>query len=173
MSDPFEELIREQRLLEQTVERTRLKEIPIKDKGTFTPALVGSGTAGTFTYTANLTLVEWTRNGNRIEFNGRLVITAIAVAPVGNMTITGFPAGFSDSTMAIAGFCTFVQWQFNVAAGYTHVVGQFANGSTSMTILKNGDNLASTIVQGSEVALIGGGGTNIDLRFGGGYRCAA
>jgi len=164
--------IRQIRRVARIAERAAVKPIPILT-GDFVPTLVGSGTAGTFTYTANSTIVEWTRIGNRLFFNGRILITAIAVAPTLNMTINGFPyTAVADSNMAIAGGGQFSLWQFNVAAGYTHVAGTFLNTLSTMAITKNGDNLASANVQGSEVALINAGGTTIDLRFSGQYRVA-
>lgn len=159
--------------LEQALRRVTERSFINYDKDTFVPTLVGSGTAGTFTYTANATIVEWTRIGNRLFFNGRILITAITVAPVGNMTINGFPfAAVADSNMAVAGGLQFSLWQFNVAAGYTHVAGTFLNGVSTASLTKNGDNLASANVQGGEVALINAGGTTIDLRFSGQYRVA-
>ncbi len=136
----------------------------------FTPTLVGSGTAGTFTYTANATIVEYTRIGNRIEFNGRIVITAITVAPVGNMTIRGWPiTPVSDANMAIAGGGTMILYTgLTLAAGYTQIELQAANGSTQFAINKNGSGVAAASVTGAEVV---GAAGNVDLRFFGQYRC--
>lgn len=50
MSDPFAEIIREQALLDKTLERARLKETPISEKGTYVPTYVGGTTPGTTTY---------------------------------------------------------------------------------------------------------------------------
>ena len=139
--------------------------------GSFIPTLVGSGVAGTFTYTSPGTLVEWTQIDNRLLFNGRIVITAIAVAPTLNMTINGFPyAGVSDATMAIAGGGTMFGWRgITLPAGFTQVGLQAANGSTSLTIIRQGSNAAATIVQGAEIVLVGG---VLDFRFEGQYRVA-
>lgn len=137
---------------------------PQQDQGTFVPTWVGAGTAGTFTYTTNACLVEWTRIGNRLFYNGRIVITAIGVAPTGALTIAGWPyAGVADSNMAIAGGGAMLSWALNVAAGYTDVNLNFVNASAAASLVKSGDNVAITGVQGSE--LITG-----DCRFGGSYR---
>lgn len=161
------------RKIEDAVRRLGARTSVYYDKGSFVPTLVGSTTPGTFTYTAASTLVEWTRIGNRLYFNGRILITAITVAPVGNMTIAGFPyAAVADTNMAIAGGLQFSLWQFNVAAGYTHVAGRFINTLSTAAIIKNGDNVASANVTGGEVALINAGGTTIDLNFSGQYRVA-
>lgn len=134
--------------------------------GSFVPVWVGSTIAGTFTYTTNATLVEWSRMGNRVEFNGRIVITAIGVAPTGVLQITGWPfAGVADANMVIAGGAAMIEWQLNVAAGYTDVNGQFTNGSSVMTLVRSGDNLAPASVLGGEL-IVG------DCRFFGSYRMA-
>jgi hypothetical protein len=138
-----------------------------QEQGTFTPTLVGSGTAGTFTYVANANLVEWTRVGNRLFFNGRVQISAIAVAPTLNMSINGWPyAGVADTNMAIAGGASMIVWQANIAAGYTQVAGQFANGSSSMLLVESGDNVGLAVMQGGEII------TTTQFRFEGSYRIA-
>lgn len=142
------------------------KETPIYSTGSFVPTWVGSGVAGTFTYTANSTLVEWTRIGNRLFYNGRIVISAITVAPTGNLQIAGWPfAGVADANMAIAGGGTGIFWSMNVAAGYTQVELQASNGSSLIVLTKNGDNIAPAAVAGGEL-LVG------DFRFEGQYRVA-
>lgn len=170
----MKELLTQQRDMQRRYGSTEVKETPgnipgfdsFYETGSFVPTLVGGGTAGTFTYTANQCLVEWTRSGNRLLFNGRIVITAIGTPPTGNLSIAGFPfAGVSDATMAIAGGGTFIEWAINMAAGYTDAGLQAANGSTSMIITRSGDNLAPGAVQGGEL-IIG------DFRFWGQYRVA-
>lgn len=155
-------LSRSNRAIGQTI----VKEVPIYDEGSFVPTWFGVTTPGTFNYTANQCLVEWTRLGNRVLYNGRIVITAITVAPVGALTIAGWPfAAVSDATMANAGGGAFTAWAINVAAGYTDVGLQFANGSSAAVVTRSGDNVAIANVQGGE--LITG-----DCRFSGGYRIA-
>jgi len=138
----------------------------IPQAGSFAPALVGAGTAGTFTY-GNANLVEYTVIGNRLFFNGRVDISATTVAPVGNLTITGWPyAGVANASMAIAGIGS-CEWRgVTFAANYLGIALQFANGSSAATLVKSGTagvNLA---------ALTGGelGGGVYDFRFGGSYR---
>jgi len=154
--------------------QTETKEVPggipgftsFYATGSFVPTWVGSTIAGTFTYTAASTLVEWARIGNRVFFNGRIVISAITVAPTGNLQVAGWPfAGVSDANMAIAGGGTFIFWNMNVAAGYTQVELQFANGTSLAVVTRNGDNVAPSAVAGGEL--------NVgDCRFEGQYRVA-
>lgn len=169
MTDP-----RAQQMIARQVEQGRVVERPggvagfttLMATGSFVPTWVGTGTAGTFTYTANQCLVEWTRIGNRLLFNGRIVITAITVAPTGNLQLAGWPfPGVADSNMTFAGGGPMTSWAFNVAAGFTDVSIQLVNGSSLALIPKNGDNLAISAVAGSEL-IVG------DCRFEGQYRVA-
>jgi hypothetical protein len=164
MDDAF---IRQFRKLRKRTGRLETKPWIRYQEGSFTPTLVGSGTAGTFTYVANVNVVEWTRIGNRVFFNGRVQISAIGVAPVGNMTIDGWPfAAVADTNMAIAGGAGMIAWSANIVAGYTEVAGQFANGSSAMTLIESGDNLGLATVQGGEII------ATSQFRFQGNYRVA-
>jgi hypothetical protein len=169
MSDP-----RAQRNMARQLEQARVIERPggvsgfstFFETGSFTPTWVGSGTAGTFTYTVNACLVEWTRIGNRLFYSGRIVITVITVAPTANLTIAGWPyAGVADANMAIAGGGPMIFWNLNVAAGYTDVSLQAANGASVLSVVRSGDNVGPATVQGGEL--------NVgDCRFEGQYRVA-
>lgn len=161
MSDP--QTLRRIAALEKTLAALQTREYtPLTGAWPTDPELVGSGTAGSFTYAD--TGAEYTRIGNRCFFNGRCRVTATAVAPTGNLAITGLPFTAEASESVIAGGCVFIQWNFNVAAGYTQVEGQILNGATSISIIRSGDNVAPAVVQGSEAL------TTFDLQFWGSYR---
>lgn len=162
------------RSIARALEQTQVKEVPggitgfttFFATGTFTPTWVGSTIAGTFTYTLTSCLVEWSRYGNRVLFNGRIVITAIGVAPTGVLQIAGWPfAAVADTNMAIAGGGTMITWAINTAAGYTDVSLQFANGAVVGSLARSGDGLAIASVLGGEL-IVG------DCRFEGQYRVA-
>lgn len=178
MSDPQHEIVRQMRANEQRQRQTATKEVPggipgftsFYDTGSFAPTLVGSGVAGTFTYTANATIVEWSRIGNRLYFNGRIAITTITVAPTLNMSINGWPyAGVSDANMAIAGIGVMIWRGIVLPANYFSVSLQFVNAGSTASLVRSGLNSALTVVQGAEIALVGG---SFELRFGGEYRVA-
>jgi hypothetical protein len=136
-------------------------------KGSFAPTLVGAGTAGTFTYGAG-TLIEWTINGNRLRFNGRINITATAVAPVGNLSVNGWPyAGVADTNMAIAGVGSMEWRSVNLPANYWSISLQFSNGGSTAALVRSGTNNNFAVVQGGELA-----GGVYDFRFSGSYRVA-
>lgn len=164
MSDP--QTLRRIDALERALSALQTREYtPLT--GTWTPTLVGSGTAGTFTYGAG-NGGDYQRVGNWVHFAGRIFITATSVAPTGSLAIGGLPiAAAATVGSVIAGGANIFNWNgFNVAAGYTQVDGQILTGESDIGIIKNGDNLAPAYVQGSEAA------TTIDLQFWGAYRVA-
>lgn len=164
----LEDVMRRLKELEQWRDRNKT-EVPIYATGTFQPSLAGSGTPGTFTYSANARSVNWTRIGNRVLFNGRIQISAITGAPVGAMLITGFPATITPASTGFGapGGADFGLWTANLPAGYTQFAGQFTDGSTNLLLIRNGDNVAPASVDGAEIALVGG---VADFRFKGEYQ---
>jgi len=168
-----------QRDLARRLEQTQVTERPggvtgfdtFYATGSFTPTLVGIGTAGTFTYDATETFCNWTRIGNRIAFNGRVRITAIAVAAVGGLTISGFP--FVAATLTTgsqpAGGATMIGWTLTTPATYYHVTGSFVEGESRIRLLRNSINVLPAAVQGGEFVLVGGVG---DFLFEGQYQVA-
>lgn len=170
-NDMLKMLVENDRRLSKTEVKEVLGNIPgftsFYATGSFTPTLVGAGTAGTFTYTANATLVEWTRIGNRLLFNGRITISATAVAPVGNMSINGWPfAGVTDANMAIAGVGAMGWRNVTFPAGFTALALQFSNNTTP-ALIRSGSNVNVSQLQGAD--LVGGA---YDFRFGGEYKVA-
>lgn len=134
--------------------------------GTFTPLVAGSGTAGTFTYDTTNTEAQYTRRGDRVEFNGRIIATATAVAPTGNLSIGGFviPAGANGINGNILGGAIIGYTGLNLVAGYTQVEGWVVGGATSILLYEMGDNVARAIVQGGELA------ATFDFFFAGWYK---
>lgn len=66
-----------------------LERMELGTSGTFTPVLLGTGTAGTFTYSAQLG--TYTQIGDRVCIDIRIGISAVAVAATGNLRISGLP----------------------------------------------------------------------------------
>lgn len=138
------------------------------ETGTWTPVLVGVGTAGTFTYSTQTG--NYTRIGNRVFFNARITISAITGAPAGLMTITGLPyTSYATGAGGTMGRCSFMlQTAWNYAAGYTQVEGVIVASESRIQIYKNGDGVAVTSVTGAETVGIPAG--TIDLLFAGEYQ---
>lgn len=172
MSDPLIQPNAMLRMLydnEDRLRQTETKEVPIYTSGTFTPTLVGVTIAGTFTYDATETFCNWTRIGNRVLFNGRVRITAIAVGPTGNLTIAGFPyvAATLPTGTQPAGAAAFAVWVLTLPAGYTSIGTVFIEGESFMRFQRSGSGVAGAGVQGGELVLVAGAA---EFRFEGHYQ---
>ncbi len=88
MSDPNLITQRQIQALEDGHERLRKADVP-GVQGTWTPFFEGTGTAGAYTYVTQQGV--YYRLGNRIYIEFDISISAISVAPTGNMLITGLP----------------------------------------------------------------------------------
>lgn len=106
------------------------------DEGTFTPTFVGTGTAGTFTYEAQLG--RYTRVGDRVSYSLILQISAISVSPTGDLTIMGMPftpaGGVHASTIGwqsgLTNTATYTQFGFYGESGDSHLyVTEFKSGA--------------------------------------------
>lgn len=84
----LEGILRRLNALETRLEREK-SEVPIVQIGTWTPDLSGTTTPGTFTY--NVRAGTYTRNGNRILFEGSINAATRPVAATGFAIITGLP----------------------------------------------------------------------------------
>lgn len=148
------ETLRRIERMERVLERLATIEQLLRAEGTFTPALAGAGTAGTFTYDTSNTEAQYTRIGDRVFFNGRVIVTGTSVAPTGNLSITGLPiaAGANGFNGNILGGASIGYSGLNLQAGYTQVEGWIVGGATSILLYEMGDNVARTIVQGGELA---------------------
>lgn len=80
--------IRKVRDLDKRIGQSEVVERP-GIGGTWTPVFAGTTIAGTFTYATQTG--RWHRAGKLIYIEFDLAITAISVAPTGNMAITGLP----------------------------------------------------------------------------------
>lgn len=70
-----------------TVSKALMKKLALQTQGTFTPVLVGTGAAGTGTYTVQSGI--WTRIGDLVQFN--LSLTWTAHTGTANMLVNGLP----------------------------------------------------------------------------------
>ena len=59
------------------------------EEGTWTPTIVGSTTAGAFTYSVREG--TYTKVGNLVTVNSAIFVTGTATSPAGNVTLTGLP----------------------------------------------------------------------------------
>lgn len=177
MSDPYSDPY-EQRDIARRLEQTQTKEVPggiagfstFYDSGTFVPTLVGSGTAGSFTYDATNTGGRWSRIGNRVLLSGRVRITAIGVAPTGNLGISGLPVVSAASGQQVAGGLAVLSYTgITLTGARTQLNAIITDAVSTALIFESGSNLATAVVQGTGLVLVGGVG---DIRFEGQYYVA-
>lgn len=130
-----------------------VREMVRRSEGNWTPTIAGSATAGTFTYDTTNTKIQYERVGNRVYYNGRIIVTATSVAPAGNMSITGLPftSGANSNNGNILGGGVIAQSGIDMPAGYTQVTGVVVGASTTIFLYRSGDNVTRSIIQGSEM----------------------
>lgn len=111
--------------------------------GSFTPTYVGTTIAGTFTYTTQLGY--YVKLGGLVFITGRVVISAISVAPTGNMTIGGLP--FTCNAAGYRYAFSFSQInQFNYTNTAFQLVGRVNASNTVIVLEESFDNAAGVAV---------------------------
>ena len=118
-------------------------ELNQSGNGSFTPALAGSITAGTQTY--SIQNGEFTKIGNLVFASFRLVLTGFDGATAGDMRITGFPFVSAGGTytrfpIILAG------WANIDLTSYISMTGIIQPGLTYVALLKNALNGAQATV---------------------------
>src|ERR1700687_4699327 len=106
-------------------------------EGTWTPALGGSSSNGTVTYTQQTG--NYILKGNEVTFWGRVTISAVSASPTGNAQIQGLPFAASN----IAGLrppVRFSRWtQISLtSASFTEFAGEIIQNTATITLLNNG-----------------------------------
>lgn len=168
MSDP--DLVQRLATLEVAVRRLETRETPASGAGQWTPILLGGGTAGTFTYDTANTAAEYQVDGDLCHISGRLRITAVAIAPTGNLVIAGLPLTPTAPPIntGVCGVVELATWTgLTFPAGYVSVIGLIEPAAANIALIRNGSGQGAARVQGGEVGLIA---AQIDFRFAGSYR---
>lgn len=123
------------------------RSVPIS----WTPVFQGASTAGSCTYSEQVG--RYTRVGNSVTVWGRLEISAINTAMVGDLEISGLPfntpAGGMIYSISIAQYN-----KIDMSTGYTQVTGRLVGNSGRITIMQNGDNAAPAPIN-SALAAVG------------------
>lgn len=133
--------------------------------GTFTPTFIGSTIAGTFTYTTQNGF--YTRLGNRVLIDVHIAISAIAVAPTGNLQIGGLP--FVAATPDPGAFSIADYTGITLGAGYSQLGLRVTASASLATLTKSGSAIQALFVAGGALALIGGAA---EIVLSGSYRVA-
>jgi hypothetical protein len=120
------------------------------EEGTFTPTIGGDSVAGVQTY--NTQVGFYTRFGNRVEFNLRIVLTAKDAATAGNLIVGGLPftsnntvSNFHAVAVGNAGF-------FTLTSLYTQLEAHIERGLNYAYLGQIGSGLAYSYLQASAFA---------------------
>jgi hypothetical protein len=115
------------------------------EEGTFTPTIAGATTAGVQTYVVQTGF--YTRIGNRVYFNLRIVLSAKDVATSGSLIIAGLPftsnitaSNFSPVAVSNVGLIT-------LTALYNQVSAQIENNSAFMYLGQIGSGQSFSYLQ--------------------------
>lgn len=120
------------------------------EEGTFTPTIAGATVAGVQTY--NVQVGFYTRIGNRVYFNLRIVLTAKDVTTSGLLTIAGLPftsnntvSNFHALAVGNAGF-------FTLTALYTQLEAHMERGESIFYLGQIGSGLGYSYLQSTAFA---------------------
>jgi hypothetical protein len=116
--------------------------VTVGQQGTFTPIFIGTGTAGTFTYTAQLGF--YFKIGGMVFFWLRVTISAITVAPTGNMQINGLPFAAAATYHAPVSFGYINNFKNTALA--IQLVGFVAAGASAIPLYESFTNGAAVQV---------------------------
>lgn len=111
------------------------------EEGTWTPAIAGSTTAGTQTYTYQYG--TYTKIGNTVVAEFLLYMTALDGATAGNVILTGLP--FANGSGVVKKTATHVGYGLiTLSSGYTSLYISVNNGDTLGYFIQNGSASAET-----------------------------
>jgi hypothetical protein len=126
------------------------------EEGTWTPAIAGATTAGTYTYEAARTGGRYTKVGNFVTVWGVVRINAITSAGTGSLLITGLPFAAGSglaSSWANSDAIMVIMYAAGVNASATSypppIMGSISSGQTSFDTSSFGKNYQVPTVIGS------------------------
>jgi hypothetical protein len=93
------------------------------EEGTFTPTAIGSGTAGTPTYTTQTG--TYTKIGNTVNFRIYVASSSISGSPTGNLIVGGLP--FTSASDNLSSVSITILSSMSLTAGY--VLNGFVDSS--------------------------------------------
>lgn len=118
-------------------------------EGSWTPAMVGATTAGTFTYgTQN---GRYTKVGNLVTAWGYMTTSAVSVNAAGALTITGLPS-VASSLGSFASVAIGEVSGITLGSGLTQVVGYLPPGGSAIVLHKAGSAAASVALAGADLS---------------------
>lgn len=120
------------------------------EEGTWTPTIAGDSVAGTQTYLVQVG--RYTKVGNRVYFNARIVLSAKDAATAGNIMVSGLPftpnstsSDFHAVAVGNAGLIT-------LTALYTQLEAHIEPNLTNIYLGQIGSGLAYSYLQAAAIA---------------------
>lgn len=136
---------------------------PTPQEGSWTPIFIGSGTAGTFTY--SIQVGRFSRIGNLVFIEAQLAISAITVNPTGSLLISGLPFASGNPGAVVLACPSIGRWGgITLDAGYTSLNAEVVNNTTQIEFIESGSGLAISLLPAT------GLGTLADVTISGVYR---
>lgn len=108
------------------------------EPATWTPTLLGTSTAGSFTYTVQVGY--YVRIGDIVLIQGDVAISAIGVAPVGTMRIGGLPVAAANISNLFGTIHFGYIDNINFAASALMLTGVFNPNTTEIRLVEVFDN---------------------------------
>ena len=149
--------------LQRRLDRLTATDSAKYTEGTWSPSFAGSTTAGTYNYTASAQ-ARYTRIGNLCFIQGRCAISAINIAPVGVMRITGLPFSAVNTTNLLGSIYFGDIYNFNYAAAAMQLQGYIIYNQSYIQLEESFDNAASADCPAANFT-----NGNCDLSFSGFY----
>lgn len=120
------------------------------EEGVWTPAFAGDSTPGSMTYAALGQNGYYVRVGSLVFATFFLKLSAIAVAPAGNLYIGGLP--FAQVAGANAFGHGGLGWDnINLTAGCIDLTARVATGTANIFFLESFDSAPAGFLQGSQI----------------------
>lgn len=114
----------------------------------FTPALAGSTTAGTQTY--SLQAGKATKIGRQVIATFNITLTAKDGATAGDIRVTGLPFTSGSTITYGVVFSRTENFDLDVAGGYYRVEGRLAPSTTYITLYEAGDNIGPVVLTAAD-----------------------
>jgi hypothetical protein len=120
------------------------------EEGTFTPTIGGDSVAGTQTYTIQKGF--YTRIGNRVNFNLRIILSAKDAATAGNLIIAGLPFTSNATASDFHALSVANVGAITLSALYTQVDAHIESSGTVIYLGQIGSVQAASFLQAAALA---------------------
>jgi hypothetical protein len=120
------------------------------EEGTFTPTIGGDSVAGTQTYLVQVG--RYTRIGNRVNFNLRIVLSAKDAATAGNLIIAGLPFTSNATTNNFHALSVGNAGLFTLTALYTQLEAHMEPNLNYFYLGQIGSGVAYSYLQAAAFA---------------------